>query len=282
MFEVILGGGKSSWPLLRILSDYENCPQNGRVILTCGCKNLEDPDRNREIELADDDEAAEQVFQKLRMGCENVEFWHLYGTKRGCLALCKRISAYYRANLPESVRKVEKTEEVYETVEILLPGSVAVVNGFRRELDKDVQHLNNKQVVILERPPLGDRHRDYYRVGTLPLPGEEVGCKVLRIHKSNVRFHDGECENFRHYQVLRKGELEGNEETVVETVYLHQPRWGKCRVSKTLDGEPETCEPHEIQFDKEILLKAKQSEAPSSVWTELSCNATMKVLGSAM
>lgn len=120
-----------------------------------------------------------------RMGCENVEFWHLYGTKRGCLALCKRISAYYRANLPESVRKVEKTEEVYETVEILLPGSalfaksvqvdlpkrtawkpwkqcalrycignwgVAVVNGFRRELDKDVQHLNNKQVVILERP----------------------------------------------------------------------------------------------------------------------------------
>lgn len=27
-----------------------------------------------------------------------------------------------------------------------------VVNGLRRELDKDVQHLNNKQVVILERP----------------------------------------------------------------------------------------------------------------------------------
>ena len=27
---------------------------------------MEDADRNREIELADDDEAAEQVFQKLR------------------------------------------------------------------------------------------------------------------------------------------------------------------------------------------------------------------------
>ena len=38
-----------------------------------------------------------------------------------------------------------------------------VVNGLRRELDKDVQHLNNKQVVILERP-LGVPDAHVFRV----------------------------------------------------------------------------------------------------------------------
>ena len=39
-----------------------------------------------------------------------------------------------------------------------------VVNGLRRKLDKDVQELNNKQVVILERPPLRVPEAHVFRV----------------------------------------------------------------------------------------------------------------------
>lgn len=62
---------------------------------------MEDPDRNREIELADDDEAAEQVFQKLRTnGLLISDVFHNFNL-RPVLSNTSSLRVVTSCNLPE-------------------------------------------------------------------------------------------------------------------------------------------------------------------------------------